>query len=321
MRPPNGGPCNSSIQHSPRRKRRRAQFRCRSSLSNPASAPSAIAIAQPRCVSLVEGDGTAYTNVESEQMFDVEPGDLILTPNWTWHDHFNPGKKNIVWLDVLDSHLTRYLDASFEENYGEGRRQPVVKPDGFCRRALGTIRPRANSVNGAALPYTYKWTDTLDALKEISSAGQIDPYDGFLLEYANPVTGGPTMPTIGCWVQQLPPGAVTRPHRHTSSTIYHVVQGDGATIVGDQKGAGTGFAGRKGTAFLCRHGVGTISKIGRRRSLLSSFRSPIARCSRASGCFARSWNNASPASALKMICLFIPQGSSENSAVSLEDAL
>jgi gentisate 1,2-dioxygenase len=186
---------------------------------------------------VVEGDGTAYTNVESEQMF-MEPGDLILTPNWTWHDHFNPGTKNIVWLDVLDSHLTRYLDAGFEENYGEGPAQPVVKPDGYCRRALGAIRPRTKSFNGEALPYTYKWTDTLEALKEIATAGHLDAHDGFLLEYANPVTGGPTMPTIGCWVQQLPPGGVMKPHRHTSSTIYHVIQGEGATIVGEKKGAG-----------------------------------------------------------------------------------
>ena len=49
---------------------------------------------------IVEGDGTGYTNVEGEQML-MEPGDLVLTPNWTWHDHLNAGKHNLVWLDVL----------------------------------------------------------------------------------------------------------------------------------------------------------------------------------------------------------------------------
>jgi len=186
---------------------------------------------------VVEGDGTGFTNVEGEQMF-MEPGDLVLTPNWTWHDHFNPGKNNIVWLDVLDSHLTNYLDSSFHENYGEGPAQPVMKPDGYCRQRLGAIRPRTAAIDGQALPYTYKWRDTLAALKEIAAAGQIDPYDGVLLEYAHPLTGGATMPTIGCWVQQLPPGATTKSHRHTSSTIYHVVQGEGVTTVGDKKSAG-----------------------------------------------------------------------------------
>ena len=119
---------------------------------------------------VVEGDGTGFTNVEGEEML-MEPGDLVLTPNWTWHDHFNPGKNNIVWLDVLDSHLSNYLDASFHENYGEGPAQPIMKPDGYCKQQYGAIRPRMASVSNAALPYTYKWRDTLRALNEVAAAG------------------------------------------------------------------------------------------------------------------------------------------------------
>src|SRR5204863_3849235 len=97
---------------------------------------------------------------------------------------------------------------------------------------------RTTSVGNAALPFAYKWRDTLKALKEVAAAGERDAHDGILLEYAHPLTGGPTMPTIGCWVQMLPPGESTKPHRHTSSTIYHVVQGEGATYAGTKKGAG-----------------------------------------------------------------------------------
>mgnify|MGYP001226259567 CR=1 FL=1 len=64
---------------------------------------------------VVEGDGSGYTTVEGEEMH-MEPGDLVLTPSWTWHDHYNQGAKNIVWLDVLDVHLTNYLDANFHQN-------------------------------------------------------------------------------------------------------------------------------------------------------------------------------------------------------------
>jgi gentisate 1,2-dioxygenase/1-hydroxy-2-naphthoate dioxygenase len=183
---------------------------------------------------VVEGDGTGYTNVEGEQML-MEPGDLILTPNWTWHDHFNPGKNNLVWLDVLDSHLSNYLDASFHENYGEGPAQPITKRDGYCRQGFGPVRPRTANPDNRALPYTYKWRDTLNALKEAATAGQVDPYDGVLLEYTHPLSGGPTMPTIGCWAQLIPPGVTTKPQRHTSSTIYHVVQGIGITSAGEKK--------------------------------------------------------------------------------------
>jgi gentisate 1,2-dioxygenase len=183
---------------------------------------------------VVEGDGVAYTNVEGEEM-RMEPGDLVLTPNWTWHDHFNPGKSNVVWLDVLDAQLTRYLDAGFEEAYGEGPAQPIIKRQGHCRQQYGAIRPRAASAANTALPYAYKWRDTLQALNEVAAAGDRDLHDSVLLEYTHPLTGGPTMPTIGCWVQMIPPGESTKAHRHTSSTIYHVVQGEGVTAVGKSK--------------------------------------------------------------------------------------
>jgi 1-hydroxy-2-naphthoate dioxygenase len=185
---------------------------------------------------VVEGDGTGYTNVEGEEML-MEPGDLVLTPNWTWHDHFNPGKNNIVWLDVLDAHLTRHLDAGFHESYGEGPAQPIVKHDGYCKQQYGAIRPRMTRVSDAALPYTYKWRDTLKALNDVAAAGDRNAHDGILLEYTHPLTGGPTMPTIGCWVQMIPPGETTKAHRHTSSTIYHVIQGQGITSVRKSKGA------------------------------------------------------------------------------------
>jgi gentisate 1,2-dioxygenase len=187
---------------------------------------------------VVESDGTGYTNVEGEQML-MDPGDLVLTPNWTWHDHFNPGKNNLVWLDVLDAPLTTHLDAQFHENYAEGPAQPITKRDGYCKQQFGAIRPRtANGFANAAPPYIYKWRDTLQALQDTAASGPNDAHDGIYLEYVNPVTGGATMPTIGCWIQMLQPGETTKAHRHTSSTIYHVMQGEGSTFAGTRKGDG-----------------------------------------------------------------------------------
>lgn len=194
---------------------------------------------------VVEGDGTGYTNVEGEQML-MEPGDLVLTPHWTWHDHQNPGTRQMVWLDVLDIHLTNHLDATLHENYSVLERnnylptasQPILKPDGFCRHRLGVVRPHMDGSDGRAPPYVYKWRDVRPTLEALAAAGEGDPFDGVLLEYTNPVTGGPTMPTIGCRVQILRPGESTRPHRHTSSTICHVVEGAGITSVGGKNGEG-----------------------------------------------------------------------------------
>jgi len=58
------------------------------------------------------------------------------------------------------------------------------------------------------------------------------------------------MPTIGCWVQMIPPGESTKPHRHTSSTIYHVVQGEGLTSVGKSKTSPTELEWRAHDCFF-----------------------------------------------------------------------
>ena len=65
---------------------------------------------------VVEGHG-AYTTVEGEQML-MEPGDLILTPNWTWHDHANFTGEPVIWVDGLDSPLVSHMRVAFSEIYG-----------------------------------------------------------------------------------------------------------------------------------------------------------------------------------------------------------
>ena len=56
-----------------------------------------------------------------------------------------------------------------------------------------------------------------------------------LLRYVNPRNGGFTLRTIGCEIQMIRPDEKTRSHRHTSTTIYHVFRGSGATIINDQR--------------------------------------------------------------------------------------
>ena len=49
---------------------------------------------------VVEGSG-AYTAVDGERA-TMRPADFIVTPSWTFHDHGNPGKEPVIWLDGLD---------------------------------------------------------------------------------------------------------------------------------------------------------------------------------------------------------------------------
>ena len=52
-----------------------------------------------------------------------------------------------------------------------------------------------------------------------------------MLEYANPVSGGHTLPTMQARLQLLAPGEATLPIRHTGWVRYNVVQGQGVTTV------------------------------------------------------------------------------------------
>jgi len=179
---------------------------------------------------VVQGKG-AYTAVEGEK-FPMEEGDLILTPNWTWHDHHNESEDPIIWLDGLDGPLIQSLNVLFFEDY-EKDEQPITRQTGESLSRLGFARsPKKDKEYPRGAPFRYSWKDTYRALKTMS-AGDGDPYDGTLLRYVNPVTGGFTYPTMSCEIQLLKSKEKTKVHRHTSTALYHVFKGHGRTAVGE----------------------------------------------------------------------------------------
>jgi gentisate 1,2-dioxygenase/1-hydroxy-2-naphthoate dioxygenase len=82
--------------------------------------------------------------------------------------------------------------------------------------------------------FRYPWRDVRPEL-ERSTADKGSPYDGVLLEYVNPITGGAALPTVNCQIQSLHPGLATARHRSTASAVYYVVEGEGTTLAGDQE--------------------------------------------------------------------------------------
>jgi gentisate 1,2-dioxygenase len=179
---------------------------------------------------IIEGDG-AYTAVDGERV-SMAPGDLVLTPSWAWHDHGNETDTPVVWLDGLDVPLVHALDAMFFQVHAE-RQAPASKPDNGSVRLHGRAglaptwvkeRPRSSPL------LLYSWETTWQALRALGDVAG-DPHDGIALEYTHPQTGGAVLPTMACWIQMLRPGERLTAHRHTGSAVYHVVQGDGETIV------------------------------------------------------------------------------------------
>jgi gentisate 1,2-dioxygenase len=127
------------------------------------------------------------------------------------------------------------LDAVFFEDYPEDK-QPVVKPmEDSIRRWGSNLKPTWTKHEGRHSPIlNYKWSSTrasLHALREDSGS----PFDGIIMEYINPYTGGPTLPTMAAYLQLLRKGEHTQAHRHVASTVYHVAEGGGYSIVNGER--------------------------------------------------------------------------------------
>jgi gentisate 1,2-dioxygenase len=179
---------------------------------------------------IVEGEG-AYTSVDGEQTF-MGPGDFVLTPNWTWHDHGNTSDRPMIWLDGLDVPLILHLNQIFYEAYAE-ERFPLTKPDDASARTYGGgLAPRTSRHEKPFSPIVnYRWDRTYQALQTLAAQGESSPFDDVILEYTNPLSGGPALPTISAFIQLLRPGCRTRAHRHTSSAVYMAVRGRGVTEI------------------------------------------------------------------------------------------
>lgn len=186
---------------------------------------------------VIEGEG-GYTVVDGHRL-EMEPGDFMLTPNWTMHEHGHAGQGPMIWLDGLDLPMVNTLKLLFSEFGGE---------------VPGTTVGEASSVrNGAVRPV---WAGAPDAPTPIWKLGEVEAAlealrtvpgsrsDDLIVEYRDP-GGGPVMPTISAYMQLLRAGFEGEPHRHTASTVYHVVRGTGVSSVAGEDlswGPGDTFA-------------------------------------------------------------------------------
>ena len=180
---------------------------------------------------VLQGEG-AYTAVDGERC-SMRPGDFIITPAMTWHDHGNPTQEPVFWLDGLDIPLVQFFDASFAENFGADT-QPISRPSGHSYAKYGhNLLPVDARHLGATSPvFSYPYASAREALHKLEAAGELDRCHGVKLRYSNPLTGGHAMPGIGAAIQLLPGGFATARYRATDATVFAVVEGRGRTEVG-----------------------------------------------------------------------------------------
>ena len=192
---------------------------------------------------VLHGEG-AYTTVEGDKCY-MERGDLVLTPSWTWHDHNNEGQGPMIWLDGLDTPLVHNLEATFYEQYPEDQQPITGTGQSVQKYSSGTLRPAWEDYNAPYSPlWHYKWEQTYDALWKLART-DCSRFDDVAMEFSDPATGGPVLRTMACWIQLIRPGVRTCAHRHTSSAVFHVFQGEGYTVIDGQK-----FEWREGDFFV-----------------------------------------------------------------------
>jgi gentisate 1,2-dioxygenase len=189
------------------------------------------------------GDGN-FTGVEGEDI-TFGPGDMVLTPIDTWHNHGTVGDQPAVNLSVLDLPLVETLNAVyFEHDYSEIvdgkpvrlKQQTARYPSDYSQRIYGTggMMPRfVKHGRGAGVTspmYVYRWA-MMRELLERHKDWDGDPHEALMVEYVDPSNGKPVFKTMTFFAQMLRPGEKTLPLRQTASLLVAPFEGRGYSIV------------------------------------------------------------------------------------------
>jgi gentisate 1,2-dioxygenase len=160
---------------------------------------------------ILDSEPGTYTEVDGVKIA-MEPGDVLLTPNWSSHGHGNDSRACAYWLDFLDVPLVQLLEPMFfEPAEGEAGGQ-----------AADTAPPTKDS------PFVFPLSETLARL----DAATPDPSGPFGTHVQ---LGSPAMDTIGLSMMRLAPRVRTAPYRATSNSIYAIVKGAGSTTVDGER--------------------------------------------------------------------------------------
>jgi gentisate 1,2-dioxygenase len=154
---------------------------------------------------VLEAGPHTYTVVDGRKI-PMEPGDVLLTPNWCYHGHSNEASSDAYWIDILDAPLVAAIGPMFFQPHPE-----KVEP--------------ATEVEQAS-PMRFAFSDYMPRLR---AAIEVAPGVRELL------LGPATLVTFDRMAIHLHKGAEWKIDRSTANQIYAVVQGSGRSRIGDRE--------------------------------------------------------------------------------------
>ena len=185
----------------------------------------------------------AYTTVEGNQL-PMHMGDLILTPNWTWHDHHNEGDSHVIWYDGLDVLMAYWIGGVFYEEmkdvsdkeYQEVKQQSNGVTDNYGPGLIHrkTMFPDHIPASDNTLIY-YPYSKTRQYLQDLSDQGAGNPHEGILLEYVNPVNCGPAFPSMSVCTRMVNGKSTVEAMHRTENIIYITMEGSVTFKLPDNK--------------------------------------------------------------------------------------
>src|SRR5262249_3643058 len=158
---------------------------------------------------ILDAEPGTYTTVDGTDIA-MEPGDVLLTPNWSTHGHGNDSKACAYWLDFLDAPLVQLLEPMFFE--------PQEEDNGHAAFEQEPAAPTKDS------PFVFTLAETMRRL----DVAPTDPAGPFATSVE---LGSPALDTIALHMMKLAPATRTAEHRSPANNIYAVVRGRGITNV------------------------------------------------------------------------------------------
>ncbi|KAJ8118506.1 hypothetical protein OPT61_g527 [Boeremia exigua] len=167
------------------------------------------------CRFIIEGEG-GFTAVHGRRI-KMQRGDVILTPTWNWHDHGKDGSGPMIWLDGLDLPNFVHYPVHFVEHF-DAPRYPAEEVD------------TENS------PIVFPW---LRMKAQLDSGSGDNVVQRYLKADKSEISR-----TLGAAALRISAGSRTPAIQETASSIFHVIEGRGSSII-----AGKEFRWRKGDTF------------------------------------------------------------------------